>query len=182
MPKLYILCGIPASGKTSWAIEFLKEHPDTRYISRDEIRFSIVNEDEDYFSHEAEVFAEFSGAVAQTLMDGFDVIADATHINQFSRNKLIAAIDNFITEYEIKYVVFYTGVEVCINRNHQREGRAQVPDATIRGMRRSFKVPTLQESNRATEVIEVGKPTDEFYYLIEPYRKDVEYERDISDE
>ena len=84
MPILYILCGPSGCGKSTWANQFMNDHntDDIRYVSRDEIRFSLVGEDEDYFAHEKEVFRKFSGTIAQTLVDGFDVIADATHLNE----------------------------------------------------------------------------------------------------
>lgn len=172
MPTLYILCGIPASGKSTWAHEFLaSDTKDTRYVSRDEIRFSMLEEDDDYFAHEKKVFEKFADTIAQTLVDGFDVIADATHVNEYSRTKLTNAIDAYITEYKIIYVVFHTGVEECVRRNSLREGRAHVSEESIRGMRRSFTMPTLRADNRAVEIIPVGTPIDDLYHLLEPYRR-----------
>lgn len=169
MATLYILCGISGSGKTTWAQEFMRDN-DIRYVSRDEIRFSMLKDDEDYFAHEKEVFNKFAGTVAQTLVDGFDIIADATHLNEFSRKKLTNAIDQYIIDYEIKYVVFYTPLNACLMRNVLREGRAQVPADTIHGMRRSFQPPILTEDSRANEIINIGEDTS-FAYLIEPYRR-----------
>ena len=51
MKKVWLMCGIPASGKSTWA----REHQEMFggvIVSRDEIRFSIVKDDEEYFSHE----------------------------------------------------------------------------------------------------------------------------------
>lgn len=49
MPTLYILCGPSGCGKTTWARNFIKEHRDIRYVSRDEIRFELVDPNESYF-------------------------------------------------------------------------------------------------------------------------------------
>ena len=158
-PILYILCGPSGCGKTTWACEFIKEKRETqeiRYVSRDEIRFEMLGEDEDYFAHEKEVFARFVLYLAETLKEGIDVIADATHIDEFSRRKLTQAIDmQGFTDYEIVYVVVSIGYEECIQRNASREGRARVPDTVISNMYRKFKFPSLEEDERATEVIEV---------------------------
>lgn len=146
MPKLYILCGIPGSGKSTWAKGFLM---DAVYISRDEIRFSMLNDGEEYFSHETEVYKEFIYEITQTLMHGYDVIADATHINSDSRHKLTKAIDKHFTDYEIVYVVFETDVRTCLVRNAMRHDRAQVPPVAIHTMHNRFEVPTLEEDKRA---------------------------------
>lgn len=144
MPRLYIMCGIPGSGKTYLANKYLKNN-DIRYVSRDEIRFSMVKEDEEYFSHEREVFKKFAGTIAQTLVDGFDVIADATHLNRISRDKLIRAIDQYTTDYTIEYVVADAPLDLCMKRNASREGRARVPDVIMYRMAKSFEDITNEE-------------------------------------
>ena len=158
MPIWYIMCGPSGCGKSTWARKFTQDHAadDIRYVSRDEIRFSILKEGEDYFSHEKEVFKKFAGTITQTLVDGFDVIADATHLNEFSRRKLTQSIDMLYTDYQIIYVVFNTDVATCIKRNKERSGRADVPENIIRNMCRDFHSPSLDEDERAINIIEVG--------------------------
>lgn len=157
MPTLYILCGVPGCGKTTWAREFAYQRfeEDIRYVSRDEIRFSIIKDGEDYFSHEKEVYRKFAGTITETLIDGFDVIADATHLNEFSRRKLTQSIDRRYTDYEIVYVVFNVDLQTCLERNAQRTGRACVPEQNIRNMYRDFRPPTMDEDERVKEIIEV---------------------------
>ena len=157
MPILYILCGPSGCGKTTWAENFIKEHQedDIRYVSRDEIRFQLVNPDESYFSREKEVFRRFSNTIRHTLVDGFDVIADATHLNEFSRRKLTQAIDMYFKDYEIVYVSFNVNADTCIEHNANREGRANVPETVIRNMCRDFRAPSIEEDERAREVINV---------------------------
>ena len=141
MPKLYILCGIPCSGKSTWAKGCLM---DAIHISRDDIRFSMLKEGEEYFSHETEVYKEFIYEIAQTLMHGYDVIADATHINHSSREKLTRAIDQYFTGYQIVYVVFPIDIE-------------HVPPVAIQTMYDRFSIPTLQEDKRAIEILKGAK-------------------------
>ena len=149
MPKLYVLCGVPACGKSYFAEQFMRDNADSdiRYVSRDEIRFSLVKEEEDYFCHEKEVFKKFAGTIAATLVDGFDVIADATHLNYWSRKKLINAIDEITTDYTICFVCFETPLDICLNRNAGREGRARVPDEIMYRMSKNYTLPTFSELN-----------------------------------
>ena len=59
MKTLLLMCGAPGSGKTYWAKKAMGlqggEIP-IKYFSRDEVRFEMVPEDEEYFSKEDAVF------------------------------------------------------------------------------------------------------------------------------
>lgn len=155
MPTLYILCGPPGCGKTSWATSVCRNTRTWAYVSRDEIRFSFIEENDDYFSKEKLVFHLFVTKIIDLLLQGYNTIADATHLNEFSRRKLTQAIDTYITDYKIVYVVFNTDVETCIERNKTREGRAYVPENVIRNMYRDFRAPSLDEDERAIDIINI---------------------------
>ena len=155
MSTLYIMCGPSGCGKSTYAKKMI-ENKKIAYVSRDEIRFSIVKDEEDYFSHEKEVFKRFVAAIVHYLPYD-DVIADATHLNEFSRRKLTQAIDMYITDYKIVYVVFNTDVNTCVIRNMNKSGRAKVPENVIRNMCRDFRAPTKDEDERVIDIIEVGE-------------------------
>lgn len=157
MATLYILCGPSGSGKSTWGqnSKNIKEGH-YEYVSRDNIRFSLLKEGEDYFSREDQVFNIFAETIAKCLkISGTAVVADATHINVFSRRKLLQAIDTYIKEYEIIYVVFNTDVDTCISRNSGRSGQRKVPEEVIRNMCKKFHAPTMDEDDRIKEIIEV---------------------------
>ena len=129
--NLIILSGVPGSGKTTWLKNHLTENDE--YVSRDEIRFSLIGEDEDYFSHETEVFKKFVERIENALNEGKRVFADATHINWASRRKLLERIHDK-EDIDIDVYVFNTPCDVCVERNEQRSGRAVVPRSVIRRM------------------------------------------------
>ena len=157
MSKLYILCGPSGCGKSTWASDFIDKHNEVWYVSRDDIRLGLLSDGEDYFSHEKEVFKAFAGVLYTLLSDGKDVIADATHLNEFSRRKLTQAIDmRGYKEYEIIYVVFNTDADTCISRNSNRTGQRNVPETVIRNMCRDFRAPTKDEDDRVIDIIEVS--------------------------
>lgn len=155
MPKLYILCGPSGSGKSTWA--HTDDMQDVMYVSRDEVRMRYLKEGEDYFSHEKEVFKTFVKEIATRLMAGCDTIADATHLNMFSRCKLMQALDMYTRDYEVIYVVFHTDADTCVERNKNRTGRANVPENVIRNMCRDFRIPTKDEDDRIIDIVEVGE-------------------------
>lgn len=129
--NLVLLAGIPGSGKSTWLREHLSEGD--AYVSRDEVRFSIISDDEDYFSHETEVFDKFVAEIEEQLNCGKRVFADATHINWASRRKLLERIHDK-ADVDIDVYCFVTSLGTCLERNRQRSGRAVVPDSVIRRM------------------------------------------------
>ena len=161
MPILYILCGPSGCGKSTWSRQYITFEDalgnDIRYVSRDNIRLELLKDGEDYFSHEKAVFRRFVGYIYNTLIDGFDVIADATHLNEFSRRKLTQAIDMHFQDYEIVYVVFNVDADTCVARNENRTGRRYVPENVIRNMCRDFHAPTKDEDERVIDIIKVGE-------------------------
>jgi len=151
MKTLVVLCGVPGSGKTTWA----HEQSRAKVISRDEIRFKIIKNDEEYFSHEKEVFKEFIRQIKEALYsndpDYDHVIADATHLNYNSRAKLLNHVfgtlfidENDLRGYPIHFIYFDTPIEVCLKRNNNRTGRERVPEDVIINMYENFTKPPLE--------------------------------------
>lgn len=140
MTNVYILCGIPGSGKSFWAQHHIK--PGAAYISRDTIRFSLLKEGEPYFSHENEVYDVLWDQINGALSDGRDVFVDQTSLNKKSRKFLI---DHLTGYNKINVIWFDTPLEVALERNEQRKGLAKVPRGQIRRMYYSFEEPTFEE-------------------------------------
>lgn len=143
MSNIILMCGIQASGKSTWAKEQLGE--DDIYISRDEIRFNLVKEDEEYFSKEKEVFKNFIDAINDAIEKNFkNIYVDATHITCGSRNKTIKNLklrNNDRLEVAVKQV----SLDVAIERNRKRAGRARVPEKVIANFYELFEMPTIEE-------------------------------------
>lgn len=142
MAKLFIMCGIPGSGKSTCAKQLIEKNPQIKYVSRDEIRFSRLKEGEEYFAQEDMVFWEFTHSIDKWLEAGYDVIADATHLNAGSRHKLMF---NILHADDVNVIYVATSIEEALRRNSLREGRAQVPEDVIRKMSKSLQVPTIAE-------------------------------------
>ena len=148
-PILYMMCGIPGSGKSTWAKEHLTS---AQYVSRDEIRYSMVKEDEEYFSQETQVFNAFAEEIAINLMSEKDVVADATHINFQSRFKTINKINKYFSDYDIIFVSIETGYNLTKERNALRKGRECVPEEVIKSMYLRFTSPGLYEFKNVKQV------------------------------
>ena len=83
--QVYIRSGAPGSGKSTWR----RNHGVSKYrVSRDEIRFSVLKDGEDYFSHEKETFKMFIDAIKKKVTEYGIVFIDASHLEFYSRRKL----------------------------------------------------------------------------------------------
>lgn len=154
--RLYIMIGCPGSGKTTFAKNKLITPQNSRilYISRDEIRFSLLKEGEDYFLREKEVYREFIFQIYDGLRKGYDIIADATHLNTKSRNKLFKNIPNDLTNVEVVAIYMRTPLEKCIERNEKRKGtKTYVPVDSLRKMFFAIQPPTIEENNHVFDII-----------------------------
>ena len=142
--RVFLLSGPPASGKSTWVRSRLTKG--SEWISRDNVRFSIVKEDEEYFSHEDEVFDTFIAYINQSLKDPdiHTIYIDATHLNKRARHKVLSRIRKRNIS-ELNCVCFCVPPSVCQERNALREGRARVPAVAIENMFKSYTYPEIDE-------------------------------------
>lgn len=155
--KLYIMSGCPGSGKSTYARNHLMDLPNTIYISRDEIRFGLIKENEAYFSKENIVYKEFIKAINKNLANGKNVIVDATHLNHYSRLKLFNKLAYFPVDVETIIIFMDTPLEECIRRNAKRAGtRSYVPPYELEKMFRNIERPYFDEYYKIDTIAYVG--------------------------
>lgn len=142
---IWLMSGIPGSGKSTWIKNRLNEDTDI-WCSRDAVRFSMVKEDEEYFSQETKVFRTWINQICDALNNPNikNIYIDATHINDKSRNKTLSCLPKENIG-EIVNVVFSVSLKECIRRNANRKGREKVPEDVIMNMYNSFSLPQKNE-------------------------------------
>ena len=145
-----MLVGVPSSGKSTWAKQQIKLNPDSSWISRDIVRFSMVKEDEEYFSRENEVFNEFIRCINEAITLHSYIYIDATHININSRNKVLNKLN--LNNCDVIPVNFIVSLKTAIKRNDKRTGRSFVPRAVIRRMYHQFSPASFDENPLYTEI------------------------------
>lgn len=146
MKTLFLLCGPAGCGKTTWVKNRLVNESNAAHISRDEVRFSIIKDKEEYFSHEKEVFSEFISRIKSALK-AYDVVyVDATHLYVGGREKVLSKLS--LEGVEVVAVNFETTAATCIEQNKNRSGRAYVPDEVIERMCNDFVPAHFGESSK----------------------------------
>ena len=144
--KVYLLSGPPASGKSTWIRAHLT--PGSEWISRDNVRFAILADEDDYFAHEDDVFDTFINYINQTLEndDIHTIYVDATHLNKRSRDKVLRRVhkDNIC---DLTCVCFDVPLAVCHARNNLRSGRSKVPASAIDNMYNSYRHPDKNQEH-----------------------------------
>jgi len=118
MNKLLILKGIPASGKSTFARQWVEEDPKTRVIvNRDSIRRGLGV----YWvpSREKLVDSIEQHSVWESLEMGYDVCLDATNLNPKYLNIWYEVSD--LLNIPIIYKEFNISLEEAIERDKNRE-------------------------------------------------------------
>lgn len=164
MTKLIIMCGPPGAGKTTYASKF----DEYEYVSRDDIRFNMLEDGDEYFKYELQVWNDFVSNIVQCLENEEDVIADATHLNKASRNKLIKTLQQRINfkeqAIEIECWCIEQSLSECVQHNCNREGNKAVPISILRRMYEGYTRPSFEENEFIAKIVIIhnGKIIEEY--------------------
>lgn len=136
-PKLLMLKGLPASGKTTYAKE-LEQQGWTR-VNKDDIRsifsidYTLSNEKDVEYMEDADIIAE--------LREGNNVVVDDTNFNPERQERLENIAEAEGAEFEVLFID--TPLEECIKRNKKRPN--SVPMDAILDMHRQYIAPLRDE-------------------------------------
>ena len=154
--NLFLMSGAPGSGKSTW----IHEHAENPLIiSRDEIRFSMISGNDEYFSKEKEVFNTFIHNIQEAIDSDItpeDIYVDATHINKAARDKVLNALD-LSNVKNVTVIVVRPSLSETLKRNDERNGRCRVPKSIVRRMWFQFERPE-EDNDRIYDVKYVEVP------------------------
>lgn len=138
MSNLIIMCGLPASGKSSYAKGVKK----SIIISTDDIREEI-NGNASIQDNGNLVFETAFNRIKENLIQNKykNVVFDATNINYKKRTDIVNRFKKYADNIICYFV--YADYEECLERNSQRERK--VPEEVIKRMYYNFYVPQFFE-------------------------------------
>ena len=160
-PKLYIMIGISASGKSTIAKQ-IAERDNCIIVSSDAIRGEICEGGVSDQSKNEEVFRIFHRRIKENLLKGNNVIADATNITIKSRKAIFDAVRK-IDCYKIGYLVV-KNIKDCIKDNKNSD-RVAVPDEVIYRQVRKFQIPFYEEGYNIIVIEDLNKDNSELFLV-----------------
>lgn len=116
-PSLIILCGIPGSGKSTYAKNYIEQNSNTLHLSSDAIRKELYG-DENIQGNPAEVFGLMQKRAVEALNNGCKVIYDATNITRKDRASIIGICPKFTN---VECHIIWAPIEECVKRDSNRE-------------------------------------------------------------
>ncbi len=157
-PTLIMLCGIPGSGKTTYATKYIEEHPGTVHISSDKTRKELYGNEETQ-GNPNEVFYLMQSRAVSALNFGDSVIYDATNMTRKDRAGIIAACPKFA---KIECHIIWAPIETCIERDSAR--KRTVGKDVIDKMLKRFQAPYYDEGIDEIKIVfPDGFDADEYW-------------------
>lgn len=132
--KVKILCGIPASGKSTWTKEYLAKNPNTVSVSRDDFRYGLRNTGITEPKIEDLITDLVDMTIIKCLNKNLNVIIDATNLKASYINHFIELVKY---KASVEFMVFDISLEKCILRDSQRERK--VGEHVIKKMYKQYR-------------------------------------------
>lgn len=137
-PILYVMVGIPASGKSTYAAKI----PNAVIHSSDALREELFG-DVNYQGNNPLLFRTLHKRILSDLKEGKNVVYDATNIYSRNRIKFLRELRyNHINAYKVcVWMDINPGICVCNNKYRERN----VPEDVIDNMYIHLQVPKMSE-------------------------------------
>lgn len=151
MGTLILLSAIPGSGKSTWAKEYQKHHPNTYIVASDDVRRRVSGGIQ-CFQSESLVWETFLKELNEHAGEDCTVIADATNLqNRYRRYYLenTPGYDRHIL------VIFHIPFEMCVEQNKMRDSSRIVCDEAMISLQAEFEEPTEDVIQLYDEYIDI---------------------------
>ena len=163
--NLFVLIGLPNSGKSSLRNAFVQSFPEASIVSRDDLleefykrktgaitdyntMYKFLHEDKVLLKEFTKEFEDYLNKLAKT---SDNIIVDMTQLSLSSRRKML----NHFPKHNKKAIVIMTDNDELFRRNEQRfqETKKYISEKVIENMMTSFTFPVLEEGFDNIELI-----------------------------
>lgn len=134
--NIIVLKGLPASGKSTWAKEFVSKNPGWFRVNKDDLR-SMMHEGKWSKGNEKQVLLVRDASINAALACGYNVIVDDTNFAPQHIEVIKNIADQHNANFEVKY--FDVPLVDCLVRNQTRTNR--VPEHVIIDMYNKYVFP-----------------------------------------
>lgn len=167
IPRFVLMCGLPASGKSTKAQEFSKAYNATVFSS-DALREELYG-DANIQGDNTKLFTELHRRIKDCLRDNKSAVYDATNIDYKKRMAFLAELKNIPCTKIC--VIMATPYEECLKRNAQRERK--VPERVIKRMYMNFFTPAWFEGWDNIKIV-YSENSVGYYGTLEDFLNDYE--------
>lgn len=123
MKELLVLIGLPASGKSTYAKNLIKDGKYVR-VNRDDLRMSLFNTEHN--PHIENLITTVQNSIIlESLRDNKSVVVDNCNIKESYRNDL-KRLAEIVGDVQYTEMIFSTSLEECLDRNNKRERKVPV--------------------------------------------------------
>ena len=140
-PILFVMCGLPASGKSTEAAR-IAERADALVFSSDDIRAELYG-DPNIQGDPVKVFGLLNKRVVDALKSGRNVVYDATNLNAKKRRGLLRFFRTAGCVFDSQCVLVLCPYEQCLKRDAARE--RHVGEEVLHRMLLNFQPPFYNE-------------------------------------
>jgi predicted kinase len=148
MARLIMLIGLPGSGKSTYAKQYLDDHiENTVWCSSDGIRKELYG-DENIQGNPQTVFEHLHNKVGMYLHRGYNVIYDATNVTRKNRRGVINKFNNIA---DIEAHIVWAPFEECVARDNERVKK--VGEDVIRKFLYRWQSPNYDEGFKFINIV-----------------------------
>ena len=149
MPNMICLAGMPGVGKTTWAMRFLKNHPDYHYFNPDQY-YAELNGDDTNRANTFEVWMAMFRDINTAMKLGYNVLIDSDNLTFHQRTQWI----EWFPDFKHILVFFEASWDTCYNQMLKR--RRKLSYDTMISKWERWQRPSKESDGKFWQHIYVG--------------------------
>jgi tRNA uridine 5-carbamoylmethylation protein Kti12 len=167
--KVFLLIGLPGSGKSTWAKNYVNQNENAIIVSQDAFRYMIKGNNY-IFDNKYENFIKSATdlVIQEAIEHNFDLIVDETHIKKLRRLEVTNLINEIYMQYKYFHMDYSRVIDIIylwFNENNNLENRMKDDrgytkdkwNEIIERMKTAFEPPTEDEHYK---IIKINNPTE----------------------